>query len=76
MGVDLGRLTDAEFAEIEAAWHRRSALLFRGQRLTDDDLLSFSRRLGELDPPPNQEQGRMSPMGYPDIYVVSQAYLD
>src|SRR5262245_50673594 len=70
-GVDLARVTDAEFAEIKSAWHRHSALLFRGQRLTDDDLLSFSRGFGELDPPPNQEQGRMSPPGYPDIYVVS-----
>jgi alpha-ketoglutarate-dependent taurine dioxygenase/class 3 adenylate cyclase/predicted ATPase len=75
-GVDLARLTDAQFSEIEAAWHRHSALLFRGQRLTDDDLLSFSRRLGELDPPPNQEQGRMSPPGYPDIYVVSNVLDD
>jgi alpha-ketoglutarate-dependent taurine dioxygenase len=70
-GVDLASITAAEGAEIERAWHRHSALLFRGQRLTDDDLLSFSRRLGELDPPPNMEQGRMSPPGYPDIYVVS-----
>jgi len=75
-GVDLARLTDAEFALIEAAWHRHSALLFRGQRLSGDDLLSFSRRLGELDPPPNQEQGRMSPPGYPDIYVVSNVLDD
>jgi taurine dioxygenase len=70
-GVDVAAIADAEFAEIERAWHRYAALLFRGQRLTDDALLSFSRRLGELDPPPNQEQGRMSPPGYPEIYVVS-----
>jgi taurine dioxygenase len=70
-GVDLAVIADAEFAEIERAWHRHAALLFRDQRLTDDALLRFSRRLGELDPPPNQEQGRMSPPGYPEIYVVS-----
>lgn len=70
-GVDLSKLTDADFAQIERAWHRHSALLFRDQRLTDDDLLSFSRRFGELDPPPIQEHGRNSPPGYPDIYVVS-----
>ncbi len=70
-GVDLARLSDREFADIEQAWFRHSALLFRGQKLTDDDLLAFSRRLGELDPPPNQERGRQSPAGYPDIYVVS-----
>jgi len=46
-------------------------ILLRGQTLSDDDLLAFSRRFGELDPPPNQERGRISPPGYPDVYVVS-----
>ena len=70
-GVNLAQLSDADFAPIEQAWNRYGALLFRDQRLTDDDLLAFSRRFGELDPPPNQEHGRQSPEGYPDIYVVS-----
>ncbi len=70
-GVDLAHLSAAEFADIEAAWNRHSVIVVRGQRLTDDDLLAFSRRFGELDPPPNQENGRMSPPGYPDVYVVS-----
>ncbi|HEX9465264.1 MAG TPA: TauD/TfdA family dioxygenase [Alphaproteobacteria bacterium] len=70
-GVDVARLTDADFAQIKSAWDRHSVLLFRGKALGDDDLLAFSRRFGELDPPPNQENGRMSPPGYPDIYVVS-----
>jgi taurine dioxygenase len=69
--VDLTTLSDDEFAEIESAWHRYSVLVIRGQKLTDDDLLAFSRRLGELDPPPNQEHGRQCPPGYPDVYVVS-----
>src|ERR1044072_9264732 len=75
-GVDLARLNDAEFLPIEQAWNRYSALLFRDQKLTDDDLLAFSRRFGELDPPPNQEHGRQSPEGYPDIYVVSNVLDD
>jgi taurine dioxygenase len=70
-GVDLAALGEAEFAQIERAWHLHSALLFRGQQLGDDDLLSFSRRFGELDPPPVNEHGRQSPPGYPDVYVVS-----
>src|SRR5258708_34393415 len=68
--VDLRRLSDAGFAQIEQAWNRHSVLLFRGQKLSDADLLDFSRRLGDLDPPPNQQHGRQSPAGYPDIYVV------
>jgi len=70
-GIELRRLDDATFAAIKAAWDRHSVLLFRGQSLGDDDLLAFSRRFGDLDPPPNQENGRMSPAGYPDVYVVS-----
>jgi alpha-ketoglutarate-dependent taurine dioxygenase len=56
-GVDLARLTHGEFEQIAEVWHQRSALLFRGQRIGDDDLISFSRRFGELDPPPEQERG-------------------
>jgi taurine dioxygenase len=75
-GVDLSRLGDAEFSQIEQAWNRHSALLFRDQNLTDDDLLAFSRRFGELDPPPIQEHGRQSPEGYPEVYVVSNVLDD
>jgi taurine dioxygenase len=74
--VDLSHLSDAEFSQIEQAWNRHSALLFRDQKLTDDDLLAFSRRFGELDPPPVQEHGRQSPEGYPEVYVVSNALDD
>jgi len=69
--LDLRSLVDDQFSQIEQAWYRYSVLLFRRQALTDDDLLAFSRRFGELDPPPNQERGRQSPPGYPDVYVVS-----
>ena len=75
-GVDLARLSDAEFSQIEQAWNRHGALLFRDQKLSDDDLLAFSRRFGELDPPPVQEHGRQCPEGYPDIYVVSNVLDD
>jgi taurine dioxygenase len=74
--VDLSHLSDAEFSQIEQAWNRHSALLFRDQHLTDDDLLAFSRRFGELDPPPIQEHGRQSPEGYPEVYVVSNVLDD
>lgn len=70
-GVDLAALSAAEFEQIAQIWYQRSALLFREQRISDDHLLDFSRKFGELDPPPNQEHGRLSPPGYPDIYVVS-----
>jgi taurine dioxygenase len=70
-GVDLARLDDAAFAAIHAAWVRHAVLLFRGQRLSDDDLIAFSRRFGALDWAPVQETGRRFVEGKPEIYVVS-----
>ncbi len=70
-GANLARVRDAEFAEIERAWNSHSALLFRDQRLDHDALIAFSRRFGELDPPPVNENGKKFVEGYPDIYVVS-----
>src|SRR3954454_16571320 len=70
-GVDLARVSEAQFVEIERAWIDHSALLFRGQQLDHDALIAFSRRFGELDPPPVNENGKKFVDGYPDIYVVS-----
>jgi len=70
-GVDLAAVAPAQIDAIRAAWYRHDVLIFRGQRLSDDDLLAFSRHFGALDPPPNQGAGRKSPPGYPDVYVVS-----
>ena len=71
-GVDLGGLDDAQFAAVKQVWHQHRGLLaFPGQNISDDGLLAFSRRIGQLDSPPNQENGRQTPVGYPDIYVVS-----
>jgi len=70
-GIDLARLSNAEADAIKAAWYRHDVIFFRNQRLTDDDLLAFSRHFGTLDPPPNQGAGRKSPPGYPDVYIVS-----
>jgi taurine dioxygenase len=69
--VDLARATPGEINAIKQAWYRHDVLVFRRQKLTDDDLLAFSRHFGKLDPPPNQGAGKKSPPGYPDIYVVS-----
>ena len=70
-GVDLACADQAQIEAVKQAWYRHDVLVFRGQKLTDDDLLAFSRHFGRLDPPPNQGAGKKSPPGYPDIYVVS-----
>lgn len=70
-GVDLRQVTDAQFAAILAAWAAHDVLLFRSQALSPDDLIAFSRRFGELDHAPIQENGRRFVEGRPELYVVS-----
>ena len=70
-GIDLRSISTGEFTAIHRAWLDHSVLLFRGQALTDDDLIGFSRRFGELDFAPIQENGRRFVEGHPEIYVVS-----
>jgi len=70
-GVDLKDLSDEDFDAIHRAWLDHLVLLFRGQQLTDEDFIAFSRRFGNLDWAPIQETGRRFVDGYPEIYVVS-----
>lgn len=70
-GVDLRNLQADDFQSIYRAWLDHQVVLFRNQQLTDDDLIAFSRRFGELDFAPIQETGRRFVEGYPEIYVVS-----
>ena len=75
-GVDLRTLDPETFAAIHRAWLDRQVLLFRDQALTDEDLVSFSRRFGDLDQAPVQETGRRFVDGIPEIYVVSNVVQD
>jgi taurine dioxygenase len=69
--VDLKNIREGDFAAVHRAWLDHLVLLFRGQQLTDEDLIAFSRRFGDLDWAPIQETGRRFVEGYPEIYVVS-----
>lgn len=69
--VDLKRLDEPTFASFLRAFHDHSVLLVRGQTLSDQDLIAFSRRFGELDWAPVQENGRRFVDGFPEIYIVS-----
>jgi taurine dioxygenase len=71
VGVDLRSIDDPGFAAIHCAWIDHQVLLFRGQQLTDADLIAFSRRFGDLDHAPIQENGQRIANGMPEIYVVS-----
>lgn len=70
-GIDLRHIGDDGFAAIQRAWLDHLVLLFRGQSLSDEELIAFSRRFGELDWAPIQENGRRFVEGHPELYVVS-----
>ena len=70
-GINLANISDSEFEAIHLAWLDNCVILLRGQELTDQDLINFSKRLGTLDFAPVQETGRRFVKGYPEIYVIS-----
>jgi taurine dioxygenase len=71
-GVRLADLSDAQFRELHKLWSNNGAMLVRGQEsMTDGQFETFSKRFGELDPPPNQGVGRKNVPGFPNLYVVS-----
>jgi taurine dioxygenase len=75
-GVDLRYLDDRTFGRLVDAWHQHSVLLVCGQSLSDQDLITFSRRFGDLDWAPIQENGRRFVEGLPEIYIVSNVKVD
>lgn len=56
-GVDLTKLDETAFAAIARAWLDRLVLRFRGQQLTDAQLMAFSGRFGPLDRVPVRAAG-------------------
>ena len=47
--VRLAELTDAEWHEIEQAFHDHAVLVFPGQHLSADEQVAFARRFGEIE---------------------------
>jgi taurine dioxygenase len=73
---DLRSLDEAAFERVLRAWHDHAVVLFRGQALSDRDLVAFSRRFGDLDWAPIQETGRRFVEGMPEIYIVSNVKVN
>ena len=71
-GIDLSRpVPEKTFAQIRAAWLEHLVLRFRGQELTDPQVLAFSRNFGELDPPGPNPLGRPFLADHPEMNVIS-----
>jgi taurine dioxygenase len=75
-GIDLKELDEFQFAALKQAWHDHQVILVRGQTLSDQDLIAFSRRFGDLDWAPIQETGRRFVEGLPEIYIVSNVTIN
>jgi len=76
-GVDLSQpLGEATFAAIRAAWLEHAVLRFRGQRLTDPQLIAFTRHFGELDPPGPNPYGKPFLPEHPELNVISNIKVD
>jgi taurine dioxygenase len=71
-GVDLAQpLSEDDFSSIRKAWLAHLVLRFRGQSLTDPQLMAFSRRFGELDPPGPNPYGKPYLADHPEMNVIS-----
>jgi len=69
-GIDLSDLSSDRREFILDTYHTHSALLFRDQKLSDEDLIAFSRNFGELEQAPESQLKKAVP-GIPEVYVVS-----
>ena len=66
-GLDISQpLNDETIASVRAAWLDHSVLLFRGQTLSQQQLLDFTRQLGDLELPPTQALGLKSGIAQKD----------
>src|ERR1041385_2681837 len=76
-GVDLARsLAAPVFAQIRQAWRGHLGIRFRSQRLSDSELLAFSRLFGELDPPGPNPYGKAFLPDHPEMNVISNIKAD
>jgi taurine dioxygenase len=62
--------TDMQQA-LMAAWAEFLVLRFRGQPLSDPQLIAFSKNLGELEPPGPNPQGKPYLPEFPELNVIS-----
>jgi taurine dioxygenase len=77
IGLDLrDPPSDAQLAQIVAAWARHAVIVFRDQSLEPEAQLRFSRRLGALDPAPAFDTKNSALAGYPEIAVVSNIKVE
>jgi taurine dioxygenase len=68
---NLAELAAPAFDQLRQALNDHLLLLFRGPRLTDDELLAFGQRLGALDTAPLAFTANQQERQHPEIIVIS-----
>jgi taurine dioxygenase len=76
-GIDLSKPVAREDVEtIEGVWRDRLVVVFREQKLTDRQLIAFSKYFGELDPPGPNPYGEPFNKEHPELNVISNVVED
>src|SRR5947207_9465858 len=71
-GIDLSTAVPRDDIQaIEAVWNERLVVVFHGQKLSDPQLIAFSRNFGELDPPGPNPYGEPFNKEHPELNVIS-----
>lgn len=79
VGLDLRRkLADGDVQAILAAWYEHQVIVFRDQELSPQELVEFTRQLGEPGVPrmPSQAVRDVLPDLPPEVMVVSNVRID
>jgi taurine dioxygenase len=76
-GIDLSRpMAPSHVETIEGVWRERLVVVFHGQKLSDPQLIAFSRNFGELDPPGPNPYGEPFNKQHPELNVISNVVED
>jgi taurine dioxygenase len=76
-GIDVSKPVALDDVEtIEDAWRERLVVVFHGQKLSDPQLIAFSKYFGELDPPGPNPYGEPFNKEHPELNVISNVVVD
>jgi taurine dioxygenase len=71
-GIDLSQpVAQDDVKAIEDVWRERLVVVFHGQKLSDPQLIAFSKNFGELDPPGPNPYGQPFNKEHPELNVIS-----
>jgi taurine dioxygenase len=71
-GLDLSKpIAPNEARTIEDVWCERLVVVFHDQKLSDPQLIAFSKNFGELDPPGPNPYGEPFLKDHPELNVIS-----